>query len=263
MTVALIAMVKDERDIIEHFLRHAATQVDQILIYDNASTDGTRDVLADVSASLPLVWFDDPEVGYQQSAKMTHLAQIARKNGHEWVVPCDADELWFAPGQHLGAFLSNLGPVALFSSAQLLNHVGTLLDDETEPNPVRRLRWRLREVNPLPKVACRVDPSLRIGMGNHDAQRAGQTWASGRQTVAGELVVHHYPWRSEAQFLRKITNGVRAYAAAPELGDDFGNHWRSFGMPDDPGFEERVVGWYRQWGRRDAIDPAELVEDPA
>ena len=88
MTVFGIARVKDEADIIGPVVEHMLTQVDHILVADNASTDGTREILRE----LPIEVIDDNEVGYWQEKKTTALAQYARKAGHSWVLPCDADE---------------------------------------------------------------------------------------------------------------------------------------------------------------------------
>lgn len=261
MTVAAVMLVKDEADIIEATVRHLLSEVDAVLVADNLSTDGTLEILYELAVGRRLLVTRDEDPGYYQAAKTTRLARTAYDLGHEWVVPCDADEFWYSPHGRIADVLSGLPRTALFARAVLFDHIGTILD---EPGPpVERLAWRFNAPGALPKVACRLTPDLEIGMGNHDAAGFGKVRSDSPHALDGILVVRHYPWRSPEQFLRKITNGARAYAAAPDLSPAFGEHWRAFGLPDDPGFEEACLSWFWHWGF--AGDPRardDLVRDP-
>lgn len=274
MTVAAAVLVKDESDIIEFTIRHLLDQVDHVMVADNGSTDGTLDILKRIGGEPRMgrgtldIW-DDPEVGYYQSDKMTAFAARLHAEGYRWVIPCDADEYWYSPFgkiKDVVAGIEEREPHALFLSAALLNHLVTDEDDGTEENPFRRIGYRLEQVNTLPKIACRLVEGLKIGMGNHDAIAPGLVRSSGGNTIPGELIVHHFPWRSEEQFLRKITNGSRAYSAT-NLPATFGEHWRQWGLPETPNFETNVRAWFRQWGYRP--DPyaehegGDLIYDPA
>src|SRR5262245_51477569 len=86
-------MVKDEADIIGFTVARMFGQVDEIIIADNGSTDGTRELLE----QLPVQLVDDPDPAYYQSRKMTDLAARAAAAGAEWVIPFDADEVWYSP----------------------------------------------------------------------------------------------------------------------------------------------------------------------
>lgn len=67
-------MVKNEADIIEQTIRHLLNQgVEHILVADNGSTDGTYELLQELSKSLPVHVIQDREVAYYQSEKMTWL----------------------------------------------------------------------------------------------------------------------------------------------------------------------------------------------
>lgn len=264
MSVCAVMLVKDEADIIAAVVEHLLAEVDEILVADNLSADGTSELLAELAATSHghLSVYTDAEVGYFQSRKTTELAQHARARLHAWVIPCDADEVWYSPHGRISDVLAALPRTALFAPALLYNHIGTDEDDPALP-PLERLGWRIRPPGELPKIACRLSPDLRIGMGNHDATSFGKVRSDSPHSVEDVLVIRHFPWRSEQQFLRKITNGALAYAAAVDLDETFGQHWRQFGLPDDPGFAERVTGWYWQWGH--AGDPrkrADLIHDP-
>jgi hypothetical protein len=265
-------MVKDEADVIETTVKHLLREVDHVIVSDNDSSDGTSEILLRLRgwAGGRLTVVSDGEAGYYQSDKTTALAGTAAGLGHDWVVPVDADEIWYSPFGRLGDVLDGLPAGFLFAAGAILNHVCCPdVDPAGEPDPVRRLGWRIRAEGDLPKVACRALPDLRIEMGNHGATARGLVSSSWSPTIAGQVYIHHYPWRSAEQFERKIANGARAYAAAPEIGEDFGDHWRRFGMPDDEGFSGRVRAWFDEWGCRHGRPPApaeaaeELLYDPA
>ena len=40
-----VSMVRDEADVIEGTLRHMADEVDELIVADNGSVDGTTDIL--------------------------------------------------------------------------------------------------------------------------------------------------------------------------------------------------------------------------
>lgn len=262
MSVAAVMLVKDEADVIASTLRHLAWHVDAIYVADNGSTDGTRELLAELEheRELPLAVEDDEEVGHYQGRKMTALAGMASVLGHQWVIACDADEVWYAAdGRFIRDYLAGLGPDVNRARALLFNHFPTSRDNERELDPLRRIVWRQRSYAPAQfgKVAFKPVPGFRVLEGNHSA------YVPGPGVEAGGLELRHFSWRSEEQYVRKIANGYRAFAAT-DLPSDVGAHWRMHGSPEDVGFEERVRGVYRESfycaGRPARRD---LVEDPA
>lgn len=227
MTVWGIATVKDEVDVIEGTVRHMADEVDHLLVLDNGSTDGTREILADLKDDLPLTIIDDPEVGYWQSERMSRLAEHAADRGARWIVPFDADELWTATDRVKVVLADHPTGVAL---ASLFNHFSTAIDPD-EADPFRRMVWRQPFPAPLPKVAFRYQPGAVIHQGNH-----GVTLPSPEPALP-VLEVRHFPYRSVDQFVRKAVNGAAAYKAT-DLPEDVGAHWRSYGeIYDRLGFD--------------------------
>ena len=88
-----ITMVKNEADIVEQTIRHLLGQgVDHILAADNGSSDGTYEILLELSKILPVHVIQDRELAYYQSEKMTWLADRVMEAGAEWIIPFDADE---------------------------------------------------------------------------------------------------------------------------------------------------------------------------
>ncbi len=258
-------LARDEADIIEHTLRHLKTQVDWVFVADNMSTDGTRDILNSL-AWTDEAWLDvsdDLEPGYFQDRKTTALALQAYERGFDWVIPCDADEIWYSPFGRVGDILDVLPEEVLFARAVMFNHIPTN-QDQPESDPVKRIGWRFIEPGAMSKVACRTSPDLRIDMGNHEAVSVGKVRSNWMHNVHGQITIRHFPWRSQAQHLRKITNGALAYAAAPDLDPTYGEHWKAFGLPGTGNFEQAVNDWFWQWGFRANPGLAgDLIYDPA
>lgn len=252
-------LVKDEADIIDSTIGHLTDEVDHIIVADNLSSDGTREILAQWAHDAPgfITVQDDTVVAYMQSDKTTALAMQAYALGHTWVLPVDADECWIADdGRRIRDWLNGISPDVRVVRALLYNHIPTALDDEDETNPFRRIGWRQTDHAPAKfgKVAVRCGPNVVIEMGNHGA------YMPGRKTEGGGLTVRHYSWRSAAQYVRKIQNGATAYAASG-LAEGFGGHWRMFGDDPDP---EAVADHFHEWfWRADPEADDSLVYDPA
>lgn len=245
-------MVKDEIDILPHTLPRMADQLDHIIIADNCSTDGTREYLGMMELLDDYTVIDDNEVAYYQSSKMTALAHRAREMGADWVVPFDADEVWWPIGN------MNLDTGASIIHAALYNHIATSLDVET-PDPVRRMSWRFQDPGGLPKVMCRTHPGLVIEQGNHGAHYPGLGVV---QADYQGLQVRHFPYRSVEQMVRKARNGAAAYAAT-NLPHTIGQHWREYGRFLEDSGESAIEEIFNTWFHFD--DPAsnpDLVCDP-
>lgn len=216
-----VAMVRDEADVLERSLRRLAEEgADRILVVDNGSTDGTRDLLADLARELPLLVGADRLVAYEQSAKMTHLADAAARAGATWVLPFDADELWCGTDGTIADVLRRARTPMV--GADMVNAF---------PDPDVPGRWRLDPTPQRdPKVAFRPFPGAIVEMGNHGVARPGRT---------GEgLGIVHLPWRSLTQFSRKTRQGAQALALT-SLEARYGTHWRTLGALDDAGLADR------------------------
>ena len=266
MSCAAIVMVRDEADIIEHTLRHLASQVDHVIVSDNLSSDGTAEILAELGVEgLPLTVLPDDNPAYYQSMKTTWLAARALERGFDWALPVDADEMWVTDdGRPIREFLQSLAPDVEAVTATLYHYLPTAKDDG-DANPFRRIGWRLAHPSSLPKMGARTSGGLVIEAGNHGVTIDGAK----PRLVAGGLRVNHYSWRTPEQYGRKMRNGARAYAAT-DLPENIGQHWRNWGDPDARDLELRAAAHFRKHFYAlnppcapGSTDPAGLVYDPA
>lgn len=263
--VVVVAMAKDEADVVEGWVRHHADEVDHILIADNGSTDGTRDILwALMEEGLPLTVVDDPDPAYFQSRKMSGLAaRAAAELAASWILPVDLDELWYSRAERIRVALAGLP----WSTVQvpIWNHICTALDEPGD-DPFRTMVWRQQEPQrPLGKVAFRWQPDALVHQGNHGVTLP-EPGPLG--TLAEPLLeLRHFPVRSPDHMVRKARNGKAAYDAAraidPDMPADWGLHWVQWGQILEAHGEEMLKDGFRAGWWHLLPYLGGLVRDPA
>jgi len=227
-----ITMVKNEADIIELSIRHCLNQgVDAILIADNGSTDGTKELLHKLGRELPLVVVDDPIVAYEQDAKMTALAKGAKKLGAKWIVPFDADEFWYGKDCSLGELLRNeKNSVVVYGD--LYNAFPTS-SEELKPHSSLAMSNSVA----IKKVAFKAHRFASLCMGCNEVYR-------GVPRTDGIFVLH-LPWRSKKQLLQKVRQGKAAVLQSSKA-NWAGGHWVKHGDATSDDAEKiwsNLVNW--------------------
>lgn len=239
-------MIRDEADVIETVLRHLfAHGVDEIIVADNLSTDDTPEILKGLeSEGLPLVVVRDDDPAYYQDKKMSRLAKQAFDRGAEWVLPFDADEIWYPADGTLAEFFAE--QTADVIEGWGWDHITRDPSGSEGPFPTHRRQ----NLQTLPKVAFRACPDPYVHMGNHDVNRN-----QGQQVRAAGLHYRHFQYRSLEQMTRKVRNGKEAYDAS-DLHYQYGTHWRQAGALSDDELSER---WQAMCMEPDLIfDPAPI-----
>jgi len=231
-------MVRDEADIIEATVGHMLTQVDEVIVADNGSTDGTANLLRNMGG---VIVVDDPDPGFWQSRKMSRLARYAHDRDARWVIPVDADELWVSSKGTLKELLEEADPDYGIVTAELYDHVATAVDPDLG-DAIDQLPWRRRHCLPLPKVAVRAHPDMVIEQGNHWARLP----IPPRATLTPQITVHHYARRTVEQFIHKVRVGFAAYQATEGLPENVGAHWRQWGHFNDDQLRELFFVWYHR-----------------
>ena len=212
MTVAAIMMVRSEVDIIELTLRHTLAEgINHIYIADHDSTDGTRRVIDAVAADTEQITvLDNHDPYYQQERWMNDLGGKAVADGHEWVVPVDADEFWCSMDTR--------------TVAEVLDSADA---DKIAARMWRHHSWNECEVEPkmLPKVALRWKSDTHLHVGSHDANV---------QTVQSDLLqIRELQYRGFDHFVRKARESSATIAPEARAVGSAWHHTRLDGKTDE------------------------------
>jgi hypothetical protein len=229
--ITAITMARNEADVIEAFVRHHAEIVDELVVADHRSVDGTSELLTALAAEgLPLtVRFEDSPM-HRQNAVLTGLMREAAAAGADWVVPLDSDEFLVAPNGTVRAALAGLTSERPWTVDQRF-YVPTPQDPRDEPNVLRRIchrrlldgsRWTRKIVVP---GRWALNGRFSISQGNHGLvdRRTGKFV---RALWTDRLSLAHFPVRSAGQIARKVLGGWPAHVARPDKGPDSALHWK-------------------------------------
>jgi Glycosyl transferase family 2 len=229
------AMVRDEADVIEAFVRHNLTVLDGLSIVDHGSTDGTGEILAALLAEgLPLDVATDATLEHRQSQITTSLARRAlAATGADHVFLLDADEFLKIPSRsRLEADLATL-PSDVHAVQESHLYVP---DFARHCDPMSRLR-SARRVADMPEPVYKAvvsrsfaDSPTLIAEGNHLVVRRIGAEAYPRvrhaKLHADLCTIAHVPIRSAAQYTAKIAVGWLACAMRSDIAQGVANHWR-------------------------------------
>lgn len=219
-------MVRDEADIIAAMVEHHLAQgIDLIMVTDNGSVDGTREILAEYADHGVVELHDYLVHDKNQSRIVSGMAERAfTEHGADWVVNADADE-FFVPVDRTKTLRDVLAliPRELGSfSAEVTNLTGLPAPSGTG---IRRLTWRderdeqtlmqtvALHAHPTSVVIHVGAPEVTVQQGNHGVSIP----STGQPDAALAIEVLHLPWRSYRQYGSKVDNTGRSYEANPDL----------------------------------------------
>lgn len=93
MKIYIVSMIRNEIDIIADFLSFYLNIADRLIIADMQSSDGTREIIDEVSSETQRVeCVNFPYSGMYQAETLTALSKRAFDDGADWVFFIDADE---------------------------------------------------------------------------------------------------------------------------------------------------------------------------
>jgi glycosyltransferase involved in cell wall biosynthesis len=219
-------MVRDEEDIVGYTVAHLITEgVDGIIVANNLSKDRTQDILEVIQAAsaVPVIIVQDKEEAYYQAVKMNRLAEMARQQGADYIIPFDADELWVSSNAMSVKEVINCEKAPVLG-ATVIDHRPTSVDD-LNVNPIRRMCYR--RIEPLQLKKMCFSPAMTKGVitqGNHAVADEKGRYLSYKPSA---LRIRHFPLRSPEQMLRKVLAGGPAYEKT-DLPLEVGGHWRGW-----------------------------------
>jgi hypothetical protein len=211
MKLVLTLRARDEADIVDAQIAfHLNAGVDFVVATDHRSQDGTTETLESYARDghLHLIRADGDEMNEGEWAtRMSRLA--ASEFGADWVIPSDADELWWPRGGSLKEVLASVPPRYGVVRALLRHFVPRPDGDEpfwermtarvagsapiNDPNSLFR---------PNLKVVHRGDPDVTLSAGAHTLLDSSAAPLRGWYPIE----FFHFPLRSRAQAERKYGN---------------------------------------------------------
>jgi glycosyltransferase involved in cell wall biosynthesis len=227
MKLVMTLLVRDEEDIVADNLDfHLAQGVDEVIVTDNGSVDGTLEILRAYEARGLVRIIVEPTDDYSQGRWVTRMARIAAtEHKADWVINNDADEFWWPREGTLRTLFEGLGG----DVGAVVGHRTNFVPRPEDDRPYwERMTLREREsLNPVgkplpPKLAHRAHPEIVVVQGNHRIKGPDV----GSELDDGSIEILHFPMRSYAQFENKIIKGGRAYARNKELPEKTGRTWR-------------------------------------
>jgi hypothetical protein len=273
------AMVRNEADVVEAFVRHNLGVLDGLALIDHGSCDGTAEILAALQRErLPLLVERDDGPAFRQPEHLSRTARaLLRERGAEFVFALDADEFLRAlPRARLEEALA-----AVPAGMHALVHWATYVPEtfaEGVPFGASHLRRRLKEERQPPLARHKVvvgrafleRDSDRIADGNHFVVGADERFPGPHARIRRDVaVVAHCPVRSRTQLESKVILGHLSYRARPSGDEGGGFHWRELYEEIRAGgtlTDERLLQiacnysvWRDDWLPTERV---ELVEDP-
>jgi hypothetical protein len=213
MGAVIVAVVRNELDILEAFVRYHAELVDLLVVADHRSVDGSLELLRELQAEgLPLEVRSLTSPTLRQGQTTTTLVRdVVRRLGADHVLPLDADEFLTSDRPELVSDLIRCLPDDRPTRLALRNAIPIRDDNPTERNPVARIVHRRASEGKVGGKRTKLVVPRAIG------ERDGWTLTNGNHRLIapdgedeivcprhGELYLAHYPVRSVEQLSRRL-----------------------------------------------------------
>jgi len=233
MKLIMTLLVRDEIDIIQSNLEYHLSQgVDSVIVTDNGSVDGTREILQKYADRKLIYLIDEPPSDFSQHRWVTRMARIAYEVYRaSWIIHADADEFFvWRSGKLKEAFKTIPKNVTHFMAKRVdfIPFEGRKMSIPVPQSMIYRKSVSLDLAGNLlsPKVIHRGIKDAVISQGNHSVAFK----RSRQMDQLGPIEVFHYPIRYLRQFKSKACNGGSGMRLT-------GNWTRVWGFHKDIGYK--------------------------
>lgn len=234
--LVMTLLARDEADVIGHNIEyHLRHGVDFIIATDNASQDGTLEILKKYEAAGRLHLIEEKALDHDQARWVNRMGLLAVEQYHaDMIIHCDADEFWTASSGNLKTELLkerhlDCLKVPIWHCA-LTDRGGS----ESFPLDMRYLRippegvlsgnWR--DFPSSYKVMFRTKHGVpQVDMGNHCLVDPLEKFHT---AISSDMKIVHFGIRSRDHFYRKVRNGGSAVASNKSYNPEMCNHWRKW-----------------------------------
>ena len=238
--IAMLMLVRDEKDIIRESMEfHLRFGIENFVVTDNGSVDGTRDILSDLKRELGkgLVIIDDAEPAHRQIDRVKRMIEVSKRTFRpRWIISSDADEFWYpVNGNYHSEFDRRKNILSCFWH-NFLPRADTAWQQFTQIGEMPGYHGRMQ------KSLCLARGLLGMYSGNHAARQIPHI-----EATSTNIRIYHYPIRTYEQFERKVVQGHRATVKA-SMHQNVNWHWREYYKAWE---EQRLPDVYRQLASQD------------
>jgi len=243
-TVVMTLLVRNELDIIrENIDFHLSQGMDHIIVTDNNSVDGTRDILSDYEKAGAITVLDEPGNDHSQWEWVTSMTHLAKdKFNARWVINNDADEFWVPEKGNLKTSILEQTDKDLLKCIRL--NMISAYDVDEDQVWYDKLLYRVSKPLPIPKfdfdswmnddfpapfyyfsllgkAIVNTEHVKSIKQGNHNA-----IFSHTPREAKPNITVYHFPIRSQQHHIQKVRQAGAAYARNNKLPQSVGIHQR-------------------------------------
>ena len=231
--VVMTLLVRDEADVIDHFIRyHSPAGIDALIVTDNGSRDGTREILEQHRRSGAITEIiDEPSHVFDQPGFVDRMIRRARDYyGADFCINSDADEFWYLASGSFRDELSRTRAGKIYcpsyymlpcpSSANFWDATDRCIK-RADPETFGITNYYNLFDKPHHKVIHRTQGYRMIEPGNHGLEMDDDVGERSKT-----IRIYHYSLRTVEQFRKKIIQNGAALEANKNSTDREGPHWR-------------------------------------